>query len=294
MQFPDVFDVEFSARCNLKCGFCFGPTDDRTIPDLPTAFWREALGWIRRRGARGIVVSGGEPTIHKDIVLLLSHAKQLGLSVVMSTHGQFRSRVLACVPYTDWIALPVDGVTPKMLQQMRGRPWSLDDAWSLIGEIKRTRSQVGIKLGTVANRKNLSEIPLLAREISTKRLAINTWKVYQYTPRRQFAHRAAEFQISDAEYSTLYDQVRTELRSFPGNVVFSSNASRRRAYVFVYPDGTVAIPNNGQAMSDLTLGNLHNEGPSVLDRIAGVDLGNHLGNYTSTYGATEGNGRSVR
>jgi len=55
-MFPEIVDVEFSARCNLKCGFCFGPTDDRRLPDLPTTFWLTALTLIRAHGAKGIAL----------------------------------------------------------------------------------------------------------------------------------------------------------------------------------------------------------------------------------------------
>ena len=51
-----------------------------------------------------------------------------------------------------------------------------------------------------------------------------------------------------------------------------------------YPDGTVAIPNNGLEMSDVTIGNAFREGEEVLDRIAGFDPSNHSSNYDSTYG----------
>ncbi len=152
--FPKIVDVEFSARCNLTCGFCFGPTDDRSIPDLPTQFWLNALPWIREAGAQGIVVSGGEPTIFKDIVIVLAHARRLGLSVVMSTHGQNRQGVLACAAFTNWIALPVDGVTQRILSAMRGKAWNLQDASSRIEEIRAVNPAVQIKLGTVATRQN--------------------------------------------------------------------------------------------------------------------------------------------
>ena len=240
--------------------------------------------WIRLRGAQGIVVSGGEPTIHKDIVRLLSYAKGLGLSVVMSTHGQIRQRVLACAPFTDWIALPVDGVTNEMLTAMRGKPWSLAEAHQLIAELRHTNPSIRIKLGTVANRQNLHEIKALGQELVTRQIPIDTWKIYQYTARRKFAHRAEAFRISDADYRSLCDSLKAVLAASHFETVFSSNQSRRRAYVFVYPDGSVVVPNVGEAMTDAIVGNAFVEGEAVFDRIAGFDPHNHDNNYRSTYG----------
>jgi len=282
---PPVVDVEFTSYCNLKCGYCFGPVDDRSVPNLPTTFWLQALGWLRQYNVEGIVVSGGEPTVHPDIVALLQHAKSLGLSVVLSTHGRYTDRVLRCAPYTDWIALPVDGVTPEMLTEMRGSPWSLADACELIPAIRAVNPTVRIKLGTVATRKNRDELPRLAEQLILSNAPIDTWKVYQYTARRQFKERAAEFHLSDEEYATVCQEITSALPSTPPfTVVFSSNESRRQAYVFVYPDGSVAIPNVGEDMSDILVGNLYAEGMTVLDRVRGVFLDNHLSNYHNTYG----------
>lgn len=280
---PEIIDIEFSARCNLKCGFCFGPTDDRSIPDLPTSFWIQVLEWIHAFGARGIVVSGGEPTIYSDITKLLKHAKDLGLSVVMSTHGQIRKKVLACAPFTDWIALPIDGVSEQMLAEMRGRPWGLTQAKGLVSELKAQHPQLGIKLGTVATKINLDEIPLLAEELVKSEIRIDTWKVYQYTARRQFKDRAPEFTISDEAFSKLRTKVCEVAPQSPFNIVFSTNDSRRRAYLFVYPDGTLAVPNLGLDMGDLVIGNLATEGSSVFQRVTGIDFVNHSQNYGSTY-----------
>jgi MoaA/NifB/PqqE/SkfB family radical SAM enzyme len=286
MVFPEVVDVEFSARCNLKCGFCFGPVDDRTIPDLPTAFWFDTLTSIRAHGAQGIVVSGGEPTIHPDIVPLLSHAKQLGLSVVMSTHGQIPNRVLACAPFTDWIAIPIDAVSSEMLKLMRGRIWGVQQARDLVEQLRRVKPSIGIKLGTVANAINLNEIPLLARELVESEIRIDTWKIYQYTARRQFKHRASEFRISEQKFGALADMVDAVVPNRCFRIVFSSNSSRQRAYLFIYPDGSVGIPNVGPQMDDIILGNLLSEGTAVLKRVAQIDWNNHVANYRSTYSMT--------
>jgi hypothetical protein len=68
------------------------------------------------------------------------------------------------------------------------------------------------------------------------------------------------------------------------HTVFSSNASRRQAYLFVYPDGTVAVPNRGADFSDLVLGNLATEGEVVLDRAAELNLVLNVSNFEYTYG----------
>lgn len=282
-MFPDVVDVEFTAYCNLKCGFCFGPVDDRSVRNLPTPAWRNILTWIKESGAKGIVVSGGEPTLHRDIVSLLSCARALGLSTVMSTHGQFPDRVLKCAEFLAWVAVPVDGVSESMLRQMRGSPWGVPEAQGLVNRLREARPNIGIKLGTVANKQNYDEVPKVGELLARRRVAIDTWKIYQYTARRQFKHRWREYHLEDERFEALRQTIGSEIHGADFDIVFSSNVSRRRAYLFVYPDGTVAIPNVGRSMEDRTVGNVYLEGKSVFDRVEGIISENHRTNYSSTY-----------
>jgi len=283
-MFPRIVDIEFSARCNLKCGFCFGPADDRTVPDLPVEFWLNVLGRLRHAGAYGLVVSGGEPTIYPHIVPVLSRARDLGLSIVLSSHGQLRNRVLACVPYLDWLALPVDGVSESMLTRMRGRAWGVQSLHMLVRDVRGIKPSIGIKLGTVATSANVCELLPLGKALVNSDVAIDTWKLYQYTARRKFKDRAQEFALADADFDRVRHDLSSALSQRHFSLVFSSNDSRRRAYLFVYPDGTVAVPNIDETMGDHVVGNLAIDGLDVLTQIPALDWGNHSSNYDGTYG----------
>ena len=280
---PRFVDVEFTARCNLSCGFCFGPSLDKCGPDLPTAFWLSALRWIREAGAQGIVASGGEPTLRKDITVLLAHARQLGLSVVLSTNGRNRRTLLRCAQHADWISLPVDGVTRKTLAAMRGTPWGLHEAASRIADARAVNPGLRIKLGTVATCRNAGELLDLARQIRDTHVRIDTWKIYQYTPRRRFVGRESEYTISDLDFRSLCGRIARELGNPEFEVVFSSRHSRRRAYLLVCPDGALATPEVENSTEEVVYGNLYREGPSALQKVGSVDARNHSENYLSTY-----------
>ena len=80
-------------------------------------------------------------------VSVLRHAKTIRLKVVLSTHGQLPVRVLECVPFIDWLAIPVDAITPLMLAQMRGRQWGIDEASSII---QAARSRINVSTPIVS------------------------------------------------------------------------------------------------------------------------------------------------
>lgn len=285
--FPSYVDLEFTARCNLKCGFCFGPADDAgRTPDLDAAFWARAIDAIADRGCAGIVISGGEPTLYPHLKALLDRAKSRGLQTVLSTHGRHEARLFAVAQSCDWIALPVDGYSRDSLVEMRGDGWGLRQAASLAERLKNaTHGHVSIKLGSVATRLNAGEIPQLAAALAgLQSRPFDTWKIYQYTPRRKFANRRDLYEISDDAYAVMTGAVEVTGITQLLNTVFSSHAARRRAYLFIYPDGTLAIPNEGHDFSDIVVGNLAHEGEAALDKVRAFGLFLNEQNFETTYG----------
>ncbi len=283
--FPKYVDLEFTTRCNLKCGFCFGPINDRYVPDLDFSFWRNVLVAIAQRGCVGIVISGGEPTLYPRLGDLLTLAKELGMKTVLSTHGRHEKQLVKIVALCDWIALPVDAATPDALRLMRGDSWGLDEAISLAGRLKfHTNGRLRTKLGTVATRVNRQNIVELARSLnSTPYLPFDTWKIYQYTPRRKFAKLRDIYDISNEAFHTLARDTRETGVCERINTVFSSHDQRRRAYLFVYPDGTLTVPNEGSDFSDIVMGNVVVDGEAVFDRIQNHELFSNDNNYETTY-----------
>lgn len=287
--FPTYVDLEFTARCNLQCGFCFGPPIlGGREKDLLPEFWERVIGEVARRGARGIVVSGGEPTLYAPLRTLLEFAKSLDLQTVLSTHGRFADRVLSVAMHCDWIALPVDGRDVETVRRMRGDDWGIDAATSLAARLRAaTAGRVQIKLGSVATASNGESLVRLAERLTEIHdLPFQTWKLYQYTPRRKFAHRADEFNVTDHDFAALEAAIVATGIVDRLHTVFSSHASRRRAYLFVYPDGTVAIPNEGTQFGDIVLGNCAREGDIVFDRVSRHELFANCANFERTYGAS--------
>jgi pyruvate formate lyase activating enzyme len=81
--------VVFLPGCNFRCPFCHNPEltgrADR-LPDVPLAEVLERLdelkGWVE-----GVVVSGGEPTLHRSLPELLRIFRDSGLAVKLDTNG---------------------------------------------------------------------------------------------------------------------------------------------------------------------------------------------------------------
>ncbi|NLE36139.1 MAG: anaerobic ribonucleoside-triphosphate reductase activating protein [Bacteroidales bacterium] len=86
-----VVSVIFTQGCNFRCGYCHNPslvlpdlirkTGEISVEDVFTAL-DERKGWID-----GVVVTGGEPTIHADLPGFLARLKAMGLLIKLDTNG---------------------------------------------------------------------------------------------------------------------------------------------------------------------------------------------------------------
>src|SRR5512135_2748921 len=84
-----VVSVIYLPGCNLRCPFCHNRElvlESGSMEEVPIDLIEEYL----RENAEfldGVVVSGGEPTIHSDLPDLLRWLRSLGTKVKLDTNG---------------------------------------------------------------------------------------------------------------------------------------------------------------------------------------------------------------
>lgn len=102
--------VLFVSGCNFDCPYCHNPElakgnyPVRITEDYFYNFLEERKGFLE-----GVVVSGGEPTIYKDLFSLCERIKQIGYPVKVDTNGsrpQVIQRLLA-EGLIDYIAMDI-------------------------------------------------------------------------------------------------------------------------------------------------------------------------------------------
>ncbi len=79
----------FLSGCNLRCPFCHNPA--LVLPDCRTGglSTEELLIFLKTRRGKldGVCVTGGEPTLYKDLPVLLRQIRALGFAVKLDTNG---------------------------------------------------------------------------------------------------------------------------------------------------------------------------------------------------------------
>ena len=79
----------FTASCNYRCGFCHNSPLVTNVKSLTSIAESEILQYLTKRKGilDGVCISGGEPTLQRDLPVFCEKIKKLGLCVKLDTNG---------------------------------------------------------------------------------------------------------------------------------------------------------------------------------------------------------------
>ena len=181
--------------CNNNCKFCIN-WDKRTIPDRSTLEIKREITMAKMRGSSYLEIIGGEPTIRKDILELISFAKGMGFkTVMMATNGRlysykdFAKKVL--VAGLNSIVFSIHGHTANLHDSLTQAKGSFRQLTKGIKNIKQSAKELGLKINIGSNtciiKQNYKYLPQIGQYIHN--LGINN----------------AEFIFVDPSYGAAFD-----------------------------------------------------------------------------------------
>lgn len=147
-----------TSACNLRCVHCYA-SEGKASGELTT---KQGLGLIEQLaeyGAPVILFSGGEPTLRKDLSVLIESAVKSGRRAVISTNGTLITQDMA-MRFADlglsYIGVSLDGME-EVNDEFRGVKGAFRDALQGIYNAMHQGIKVGLRF--TMNRRNASEIP---------------------------------------------------------------------------------------------------------------------------------------
>ena len=178
-----VLDV--GLRCPHSCKFCyysFSDGSDDQFRAMRRASWRsdqqcrQILAGFAAGGLTHFDVTGGEPTLHPQIVELVRHARhELGLRARLITLGQFLTRRRKGRPTLlerlleaglDDLLLSVHAVDPQLFASATGGDYAR------LAEVMDQLDQRGFSYctNTLVYQENYRHLPDIAEQLSTRRV----------------------------------------------------------------------------------------------------------------------------
>lgn len=118
LDYPDkVSIVLFTQGCNFKCGFCHNPQLN-SIKDIDKAYSEKEIFDLltkRKKIVDAVVITGGEPTLYKDLPKFIKKIKGLGYLVKLDTNGSNPKllRKIIKKKLVDYVAMDIKGPLEK-------------------------------------------------------------------------------------------------------------------------------------------------------------------------------------
>jgi pyruvate formate lyase activating enzyme len=112
--------VVFLGGCNFRCPYCQNP--DLIKDELPDMKETDFFSFLeeRRKWIDGVCVSGGEPTIYKDLPAFIEKIKNKGFLVKLDTNGSNPGMLKVLLPSLDYIAMDMKAPLEKYKEVCRG------------------------------------------------------------------------------------------------------------------------------------------------------------------------------
>ncbi len=133
-----VSSVIFLPRCNLRCPFCYNQSLVLHPENRPTIAVGQIESYLEtnQMWIDGVVITGGEPTLHEDLRLLCERIKKIGLEVKVDTNGTNPAIISSLIrkQVVDYVALDVKA---QLIEEKYSEACGVD-AKSFLGKIRET------------------------------------------------------------------------------------------------------------------------------------------------------------
>ena len=126
MRSPRTLDIEITARCNLRCRYCYFFNNAAvTYEDLPAEEWLRFFDELGALGVMDLVLAGGEPFIRDDLAALLEGIVRNRMRYSLLSNGALiddeMAAFLAGTRRCNYVQVSVDGSCSETHDACRGK-----------------------------------------------------------------------------------------------------------------------------------------------------------------------------
>ncbi|WP_083259871.1 anaerobic ribonucleoside-triphosphate reductase activating protein [Cellulosimicrobium cellulans] len=183
VDWPGVLAATVSTQgCPWRCASCHGPgLQDVLAPGTSATSdamdWPGVVAWLRHRRALldGVVLSGGEPTLHAGLPDAVAEVRSLGLGIGLLTSGVWPARLARLLPLVDWVGLEVKHL-PSRYAATTGSASSARRAFESLAVL--LRSGVDHEVRTTVDPVAHTRADLLALGEHLRSLGVRRWALY--------------------------------------------------------------------------------------------------------------------
>lgn len=173
------------------CRFCYAPWN--FFPrDVSTERALEICDRLRELGATAVTLCGGEPFMYPGLEAVVRRLHEHGIKIVLYTSGTSDLHdVRTFLPFVEFLSLPVDAVSPPIVEKMRGRSQFERTARTLT-MLQKAVVRPRIKIGTVVTKQNIDDLPVIGDHLHSLGI-VDVWRLYEFSPYGIGKHNEARY-----------------------------------------------------------------------------------------------------
>ena len=164
MRTPRSLDIEITARCNLRCSYCYFFNNPAVeYRELPADEWLEFFDELGSLGVMNVTLAGGEPFTRKDLPVLLDGLVRNRMRFSLLSNGTLiDDEIAAFIAGTrrcEYVQVSVDGSCAKTHDSCRGKG-SFERAIHGIRTLQRNSVNVAVRV--TIHRNNVNDLENIA------------------------------------------------------------------------------------------------------------------------------------
>jgi pyruvate formate lyase activating enzyme len=118
IEYPGkISAIVFLGKCDFRCHFCYNIDLVKNYEKLPDIPEKEVLDFLSTRKGLldGVAITGGEPTLHKELPEFIKKIKDLGFLVMLETNGSNPKMLKELIDkkLVDYIAMDIKAPLEK-------------------------------------------------------------------------------------------------------------------------------------------------------------------------------------
>ena len=245
--------AELTHRCPLQCPYCSNPLAlERARAELPTEVWLDVLEQAAELGVLQLHLSGGEPTLRRDLEAIVAKAAEVGLysSLITAGVGLTRTRLerLASLGL-DHVQVSIQDASPANADRIAHYAGGLARKLEVAGWVRALR--LPLTINAPVHRQNIDNLPAivdLAVGVGAQRLEVAHVQYYGWALANRQALMPTRRQVLDS--AQLVEQARERLKGILviDFVVPDYYARRPKPCMGGWGRGSINITPSGKAL----------------------------------------------
>ena len=179
-DYPDhISCIIFTQGCNLKCPFCQNstliPFDGENLVDE-----EEILNYLnlRKNVINGLTISGGEPTLQKDLKEFIVKVKQIGLDIKLDTNGTNFELLEELIEekLVDYVAMDIKNIPNKYAKTSGLKKINMENILKSINLLKQNKINYEFRTTIVNEFHTLQDILEIINVIGDSKYYLQNFK----------------------------------------------------------------------------------------------------------------------